>query len=230
MVLLKMQSPQKVTVIVDHRERNSVLLQALEDHPIFCPQSGYLPEGDYRIGDQVLIERKTCPDFALSVIQGRLFRQAVRLSTAVKDRKIGAAVFIIEGQEDEFHKLNISREAILGALASLPLKFQLPVFRTMRPIESVKMMEFIYHQIEMEGDSYQRSFPVRWGKISTGSRKKKQVYLLQGLPGVGAARAADLLNHFGSVGKVFAATAEELYQVNGIGKGIARQVRHILDP
>ncbi len=225
-----MKLPQEIPVLVDHRERNSVLLQALEDHPLFCPETVYLPEGDYRIGEEMLVERKTCVDFSLSIIQGRLFRQAIRLSAAVKDRKIEAAVIIIEGQEDEFHKIDINREAVLGAMASLSLKFQLPVFRTLAPLESVKMMDYIYHQIDMEVDQHHRTFPVRWGKFSKGTRKRKQIYILQGLPGVGAARAADLLDHFGSVGSVFAASDKDLCDVKGIGKGIAKEIRKIIEP
>lgn len=225
-----MNPPQQIPVLIDHRERNSVLLQALEDHPFFCPETGYLPEGDYRIGEQVLVERKTCVDFSLSVIQGRLFRQAIRLSAAVKDKKVVAAVIIIEGPEDEFHSIDINREAVLGALVSLPIKFQLPVFRTINPLESVKMMEYIYHQIDTEVDPHHRTFPVRWGKFRKGSRKKKQIYILQGLPGVGAARAADLLDHFGSVESVFAASANDLCDVKGIGKGIAKGIRKIIEP
>ena len=48
---------------------------------------------------------------------------------------------------EEFHKVNISREALLGALASLQVKFHLPVLRTTTPIESVKLIEILYHQI-----------------------------------------------------------------------------------
>ncbi len=224
----KMKPFQKVTVIVDHRETNTILLQALEDHPEFILQFGYLQTGDYQISNLLLIERKTCQDFSLSVVQGRLFRQATRLCKTVQDRMVDAAIFIVEGEDDEFQKININREAILGAMASVQVKFYLPVLRTRTPLESVKMMEIIYHQMEDENDRY--TFPVRWGKFSKKSRKKNQVHVLQGLPGVGASRAVDLLGHFGSVGKVFSATTEELCQVPGVGKMTSKNIRKLLDP
>lgn len=220
----------KVTVLVDYREINPIIIRALEDHPTFHLQFGYLTTGDYQIDNLLLIERKTCSDFSLSVIQGRLFRQATRLSKAVHDRTTGVALLIVEGQEDEFFKINISREAILGAMASLQVKFCLPVFRTMNPIESVKLMEILYYQMITDDEAHARSFPVRWGKFSKKNRKKNQVYILQGLPGVGASRAVDLLTHFGSVGSVFSASEEELCQVQGIGKITAKNIRRILDP
>ena len=109
-----MRPLQKTTVVVDHREINTVLLQALEDHPTFNLQFGYLKTGDYQIGNLLLAERKTCSDFSLSVVQGRLFRQAILLGKAVYDQAVEASVLIVEGPEDEFFKINISREAILG--------------------------------------------------------------------------------------------------------------------
>jgi len=225
-----MKPLQKIRITIDYRETNPLILQALEDHPEFIPQIGYLKTGDYQIEDLLLVERKTCSDFSLSVVQGRLFRQAMRLTQEMQDRNVLVAALIVEGQEDEFHKINISREAILGAMASIQVRFHLPVFRTMTPIESVKMMEMIYHQLIGEDENHGRSFPLRWGKFSKKSRKKNQIHILQGLPGIGSARAADLLNHFGSVGDVFAASLDELSQVRGIGKTTAMSIRKILDP
>lgn len=225
-----MKPSQHSKIIIDYREIKPLLRQALEDHQEFIPQIGYLKTGDYQIENYLLVERKTCSDFALSVVQGRLFRQAMRLSQEIRDRNILASALIVEGQEDEFHKINISREAILGAMASIQIKFYLPVFRTATPIESVKMMEIIYHQLITEQKNLSRSFPTRWGKFRKKNRKKNQIHILQGLPGIGSARAADLLNHFGSVGRVFAASLDELSQVKGIGKTTAISIRKILDP
>lgn len=221
---------QKIKIIVDYRETNLLLQQALEDHPEFIPQIGYLKTGDYQIGDFLLIERKTCSDFALSIVQGRLFRQAMRLTQEMQDRTVSVSALIVEGQEDEFNRINVSREAILGAMTSIQVKFHLPVFRTMTPFESVKLMEIIYHQLILDDENHGRSFPMRWGKFSKKNRMKNQIHILQGLPGVGSARAADLLSHFGSVGSVFAASLDELSQVKGIGKTTAKTIRKILDP
>lgn len=46
-------------------------------------------------------------------------------------------------------------------------------------------------------------------------------YALQALPGIGPARAARLVEHFGSVRAAINATSEELAELNGIGKATA---------
>lgn len=58
-----------------------------------------------------------------------------------------------------------------------------------------------------------------------GVKRKKQLFILQGLPGVGSERAARLLDVFGSVEAVVTATSEELQSVAGIGKHIAEKIR-----
>lgn len=219
-----------ISMVVDHRETNAELLHALEQHPVFHALPAHLETGDFKIGQTLLIERKTWPDFALSIIQGRLFRQALRLSRAVRDRNVEVAMFIIEGPEWEMEKLNVSREALIGAITSLQIKFALPVFRTINPSETLKQIELAYRQWVRDQDLSERSFPPRHGKFSPKNRRRNQVFILQGLPGIGASRAQDLLNHFGSVARVFEASLTELRQVKGIGKETAGSIREILEP
>ncbi|MEX2524130.1 MAG: helix-hairpin-helix domain-containing protein, partial [Gammaproteobacteria bacterium] len=52
-----------------------------------------------------------------------------------------------------------------------------------------------------------------------------QRYILQGLPGIGAKRAADLLAHFSTVEEVFTADEEALSAVPGIDLDTARKIR-----
>jgi ERCC4-type nuclease len=64
----------------------------------------------------------------------------------------------------------------------------------------------------------------RYGSRPKG-RRKKQLFILQGLPGVGSERAIRLLEAFGSVEAVITATGEELQSVEGIGKHISENIR-----
>jgi Fanconi anemia group M protein len=52
---------------------------------------------------------------------------------------------------------------------------------------------------------------------------------LQGLPKVGPTVAKRLLDHFRSVSKAMNATAEDLMQVEGIGRISAEKIREVLD-
>ena len=218
-----------IRILVDHRESNTALWKALYNHPQFDPQSTCLSTGDFQIGEMLLIERKTWSDFAISIIQGRLFRQAMRLNKSVRDRVVDTAAFIIEGAEQNMIQLNMSREAILGAITSLEIRFQLPVFRTMNPAETVTQIGILYRQMQEAPVRGTRTFPPRYGKFSRKSKRGQQVFILQGLPGIGASRAGELLDTFGSLKKIFQASEMELLKVSGIGKDTAKRIRKILN-
>ena len=64
------------SLLVDHRERRSKLMELAENSPVFDVRVQFLSAGDYIVNDRIAIERKTYQDFALSVIDGRLFAQA----------------------------------------------------------------------------------------------------------------------------------------------------------
>jgi ERCC4-type nuclease len=51
-----------------------------------------------------------------------------------------------------------------------------------------------------------------------------QVFLLTGLPGVGAARAKSLLAQFGSVEAVICASEQALAEAEGIGRRTAQRI------
>ncbi len=53
--------------------------------------------------------------------------------------------------------------------------------------------------------------------------------LLDRIPGIGALRKKALLVHFGDVGRVRAASIQDLQQVEGIGRETARRIREFLD-
>ena len=55
--------------------------------------------------------------------------------------------------------------------------------------------------------------------------RARQLYILQGLPGVGPEKARRLLSHFGSVEAVVRADEGQLRAVAGIGRHLALAVR-----
>ena len=71
-------------------------------------------------------EPKTIPDLCVSLVDGRLFRQAQALSKA-KPRP----VVILEGSLRDVSKSNVKRESIQGAWVALGVFFGLPVLRSL---------------------------------------------------------------------------------------------------
>ena len=56
-------------------------------------------------------------------------------------------------------------------------------------------------------------------------KRKRQLFILQGLPGIGREKAKHLLDKFGSVEEVINESNHELQFVNGIGKRTADEIK-----
>jgi ERCC4-type nuclease len=66
-------------IVADDREAGSDVVAALRSREDVRLEIGHLTVGDYEVAGRCLIERKRVVDFATSLIDGRLFRQAYRL-------------------------------------------------------------------------------------------------------------------------------------------------------
>jgi ERCC4-type nuclease len=73
-------SIENVLILVDDRERPSGVAEELEKLSGVLVRIEHLAVGDYHIDGTVLIERKSAKDFAQSLIDGRLFRQAKQMA------------------------------------------------------------------------------------------------------------------------------------------------------
>ena len=72
--------PRRHQLRVDLSERNAAVLDLARACEDFDVQMVDLPIGDYFIDSGVVVERKTYADFATSLVDGRLFRQAAALA------------------------------------------------------------------------------------------------------------------------------------------------------
>jgi ERCC4-type nuclease len=207
-----------VEFVVDYRERVCNVPRALEALEGVRIEFGALPVGDYFVDDRLLFERKTLADFVASIKDGRLFRQACRLASAEH-----TAAVILEGGSLKAVSHGMRREALQGALISLSFIFGIPVLRSLRAEETAKLMLYTARQV--------RAFSIgavrRSGKIPKGKRRA-QMFLLQGLPGVGMKRAQSLLDAFGSVEAMMGADTDELVSVEGIGTATAEAIRWVV--
>ena len=78
---------ENIQVVVDDRERPFEVVAELKRSDRVVVQIEHLLVGDYCIDGAVLIERKTAPDFAQSLIDGRLFAQAGGWQTHTCDQR-----------------------------------------------------------------------------------------------------------------------------------------------
>ena len=205
----------RISCAIDHREQAGPLPAILSRDPDFEVTVECLSVGDYRVDERFLVERKTLPDLTQSIKDGRLFRQTARL--AASDLR---GILLLEGIGSDLTRSAMAREAIQGALITLTVFYGLPLLRARDAEESARLLSLLARQ----GRAFtQGAFP-RHAKRPKG-RRALQLHILQGLPGIGPARAARLLERFGGVEAVLAAAPERLAEVEGIGEEIARRIR-----
>lgn len=204
-----------ISIQVDDRESAGAVLPALRQRLDFRVAIAHLPLGDYLVDGRFLFERKTMSDLVVSIISGRLFDQALRLVKA----PIRAAL-ILEGTSRDLAECGMSWEAIQGALVTVTLFCGIPLLRTRSPEDTVSTMMFAARQ----GRALALGALPRGGYRPRGKRAR-QLFILQGLPGVGSRRARQLLDRFGSVEGVMTAGVAELCAISGIGKHIAGKIR-----
>ena len=208
----------RIIVIADDRERKNNVIKFLADMKNVSVVVKRLSVGDYIVDNQLAFERKTLKDFAQSIVDGRLLRQAIRLANSKYK-----SVLILEGTGKELTKTGVSREAVQGALITISLILGIPVLRSKDPFESAHLIIYASRQIK----STARRVFLRRGYQPKGKRKQ-QLFILQGLPGIGSEKAIRLLDVFGSVEAIVAATREELRTVEGIGKSIAERIKWVV--
>ncbi len=195
------------------------MIDSLRAFPGVAVDLATLSTGDYLVGDQVLFERKTAADFAASLVDGRLFAQAKRLV----NQSLRAA-FVIEGKATDWHTLGVRREALQGALITLSLIFDLPVFRSAIPQETAQLLLYAGRQFARIHFAEPTAYRIQKAK----GLRTRQLRLLQALPGVGQDRARRLLDHFGSLRACLTASLDELTEIPGIGEKTAAGICKVL--
>ncbi|MBI2578723.1 MAG: hypothetical protein HYW26_03360 [Candidatus Aenigmarchaeota archaeon] len=206
----------KIVIYADNHQAETKVTAILKNR---CEvREKKLNAADYVLSKNVACERKTGSDFLQSLIDGRLFTQL----TELKDR-YKTPILLIEGDID-LENRNIHPNAVRGALASITVDLGVPVFWTKSQLESAEMLFTI---AKREQNEKRNGIRLR-NKRRFLSPNQQQEYIISGLPKVSSVIAKRLLKHFGSPERVFTATEEELQQVEGIGKIMAKKMRKLL--
>jgi ERCC4-type nuclease len=209
-----------VRVVADDREKPGGVIDALRDLPGVALDVRRLACGDFWVDDTLVVERKTLVDLARSVVDARLFRQAAAMAQSPRH-----GILIIEADGSNPATTGLSRESMQGALITVSVFYGIALLRSAGPVETAQLLLFIGRQARkhIHGGLSRPGYRPR-------GRRARQLFILQGLPGVGPGRAEGLLDHFGSVQAVASATAGDLAAVKGIGQGIAAKIRRVLEP
>lgn len=207
-------------LIVDSRETNSGIPALLRAAGVdFELQE--MQVGDYRIGEEIVIERKSArTDLAVSIMEGRLFGQAEALCMVAT-----RPVFLVEGNLVEVRS-QIGEEALWGAISALSVFWNMQVLFSHDTRSSATLLATMARHVT-KGLGYE--VPLRCAKPRVNPDGGSTQYLVEGLPGVGPETARRLITHFGSARAVFAATQEQLRACKGIGPKTADGIAVALD-
>jgi len=203
----KNESP--IFIHVDHRE-DPLVIELLSKQAIL--EEGQLTIGDYIISERSIIERKTREDFESSIIDGRMFDQALKLRDTYE-----RVIYIIEGKNFQGR---INRNALLGAVSSLILDFGFSVFFTQNVEGTVELIVSLAKR--EQGDSK--------NKILIKKPKKSEdldvqlVYTLASFPMLGEKAADNLLKQFGTIQNIINSNEQLLSETKGISPKRAREI------
>jgi len=162
--------------------------------------------GDFLVSDRLVIERKTVSDFESSVIDGRLFDQAMRME------QYDIPVLVLEGER---RIGRIHKNAFVGALVALVVDFGIQVLYTDNEEETAKL---IFALAKREQIAERR--PIRLlDKRKAHTLEHQQLRVLESFPDIGPVMSKKLLEQFRTLNAVFRADQKELEKVLGKAKG-----------
>jgi Fanconi anemia group M protein len=202
----------KAVVVCDYREKETIGL--LEKIGAVVNRKN-LEVGDFICSKRIAIEKKTHSDFIASIIDGRIFEQAENLK-----ENFERPIILIEG----YSTRNINDNALKGAIASLIVDYGISLISTKNPFDTAQTIYWVARK-EQEEHKHEVAFKV--GKKPEDEKKVKE-FIVSSIPGISSVLSKRLLERFGSVEKIFAASEEDLKSVKKVGEKLAKKIRKIL--
>lgn len=204
--------PAPTTLYVDRREPADIinLLRQIRNLELELVQ---LDLGQFLVPGKLIVGRRTAGDFKARIADERkMFWETAQISALNF-----ASLLILEG--DIYADRGMALNSLLGSLSFVACIQGLSILPSLTHRQSGYMIvKAIRHACYGPG----AEVPLR----QAGPKDPQQAarYVLEGIPGLSAARALKLLTHFGSVAAIAAATKEEILSVPGIDPATVQQV------
>lgn len=208
-------------IIVDKRELRSSVAKHLDSLGADM-EFDTISVGDYILSRRVGVERKATDDFLKSWLdEKKIWSQLKDLSDSYEN-----PLLIIEGYPDSLYtSRQIHPAAVDGVLRSIMVSMRIPIIWTM---DAANTAQWLFNIAMSEQDTEKKRFFSWHGKRSHLSPKEQREYIVSAVTDVGPSAAKILLEHFGSVSKVFSAEKDELTEVKGIGPKTASKIIEIV--
>ncbi len=197
----KKETEEKIKILVDHREKNSLIPAELLHHNLLVEWT-HLSVADYLVRD-VAIERKTISDLKSSIINKRIFAQLQEI------KQYPFYLLIVEGlASQDLYADGIHENAMRGFLTTVALKYQVPMIFTQDEEDTAKYIAVLAKK------QVSKEISLRPAKISR-SKEQQQQFILEGFPNIGPVKAKALLKKFSSLKNTINASEEELQKILG---------------
>jgi DNA excision repair protein ERCC-4 len=204
-------------VLADVHERASGIPDVLERLGVPVEVVS-LAAGDYAVATELLVERKSMPDFHDSIVKGRFWRQTGKLRRASR-----YPFLLVEGTHLDDGP--IAPKAIRGiCVAAIARGIRL--IRTENGHDSAM---WLYALAVREGQTVRNDRPVYAQPPRPTTTKEAAEAVLAAVPGISAVSARALLTRFGSVAALAAAGPSAWMEVRGIGPDRARALEETLN-
>ena len=181
------------------------LLQALGARVDVLP----LPAGDYALGDGTLVERKAVLDLHSAVRQGRLWAQIAKLRAGCD-----FPYLLVEGRSIDGGSRGLHPNAIRGACLAV-IDQGVALLRSDDRADSARWLHRLAVRCQREAPPAE--LPPHLPRAAVPPESVAEA-MLTAVPGISTVTARALLERFGSVSGVAAASPAELLMLPGIGK------------
>ena len=177
---LKEKPPISQKIIVDHREKNSLVISKLASLGIEI-EFRQLEVADYIINN-IAIERKTMSDLISSMINKRLFSQLGNL------KQYENPLLIIENYQNlDLSETKLNENAIRGLLLSISIDYKIPIIFSKDEKETALFIFLLAKKKKSE-------ISLR-SKIQISDSQRLQ-FILEGFPSIGPKTAKKLLSKY----------------------------------
>jgi len=207
----------ELRIVVDEREKKSGIPDLLGSIGLRM-EIRTLPVGDYIVGPETVVERKSIRDLLSSVFDGRLFDQCSRLR-----KHFEHPVILMEGNVDEIENLTENPLIFYGAVSTVALDFKIPIIPTPSASHTAKLLVSMCSKKESARGPFVKKIK------KSADLQRQQLSVLASLPGVGEKLAVRMLERFGTPRGAMTSTAAELARVEGLGGERAKKIRKMLD-
>jgi ERCC4-type nuclease len=215
---------KKSDLKIDFRELRSGIVGEIEKlTDQLTIEVSMLSAGDYWIGDNIIVERKTLSDFLISIKNGRIFQQVSRIANSGKN-----GLIILEGDKSMVNTSLMSRKAVQGALIHLTVFLGIPVIRSLNIHETATLLIDIFHQCQQRKLPTQKQILSASPGFSVNKKQRQKLFILQNINGIGAKKALTLLKSLRSIENIINASSADLMKFHGIGSKLADRIYTIL--